>query len=242
MVADRSGDTIQVDVNLIGQLLDQLKQEAQQSVAQGHDALARERSAVQHQSVVLDTRMRDLESQRSSLALQLQATQELAQQEQLQRQAIEIDNARMVQALRDLENRLRERDEQLQSLQDMHQHAREGMEHYRQASKEQRDQEQRRYEAQSNQLQAEIRQLQQVLMVKQDELTQLNRDNASLLTEANQQQREQRALQQQLNKKASELDLLQILYAKSEQQYASLRTRCEILEKASKRPRKNSKG
>ncbi|MDA7086235.1 hypothetical protein PH586_07560 [Pseudomonas sp. SA3-5] len=79
-------------------------------------------------------------------------------------------------------------------------------------------------------------------MVKQDELTQLNRDNASLLTEANQQQREQRALQQQLNKKASELDLLQILYAKSEQQYASLRTRCEILEKASKRPRKNSKG
>lgn len=228
-------------MNLIGQLLGQLKQEAQQSVSQGHEALARERSAVQNQSVVLETRMRDIESQRSNLALQLQASQELAQQEQLQRQAAEVDNVRMVQALQSLEVRLLERDEQIQSLQDMYQHAREGMEHYRQASKEQREQELRRHEAQISQLQSEIRQLQQTLMIKQDELTILNRDNARLLSEANQQQRGQRALQQQLNQMASELGTLQISYAESEQQRESLRTRCETMEHTLKRTRKVSR-
>ena len=227
--------------NLIEQLLHQLKQEAQESVAQGHEELMRERSAIQRQSAVLETRMRDLESRCSELALQLQATQELTQQEQLQRQAAEIENVRMVQALQDMEVRLGERDDQILSLQGMYQHAREGMEHYRNASKDQREQEQRRHEAQLNQLQVEIRQLQQTLVIKQEELTQLNRDNARLLTEANQQQRDLRVQQQQLNQKESELGILRTSYAQSEQQRISLQTRCETLEHAQKRKRKISK-
>ncbi|UUY07492.1 DNA-binding protein [Pseudomonas sp. J452] len=192
--------------NLVGHLLDQLRQEAQQSVAQTHEALLRERTAVQQQSAVLEPRMRNLESQCSGLALQLQAAQELVLQEQQQRQTVEIDNARMVQSLRDLEVRVKEREERIQSLEDMHQHARDGMEHYRQASKEQREQEQRRHETQASQLQAEIRQLQQTLMIKHDELTQLNRDNARLLTEARQQQKDQRALEQLLAQRSQALE------------------------------------
>lgn len=228
---------------LIEQLLGQLKAEAQQSVAQAHEALLRERAAVQQQSAVLEARMRDLESQCSVLALQLQAAQELTLQEQQQRQAVEVDNARMVQSLQDLQVRVRERDERIQSLEDLHQHARDGMEHYRQASKEQREQEQRRHEAQTSLLQAEIRQLQQTLMIKQDELTQLNRDNARLLSEAQQQLREQRALQQQLNNKVAELDMQQTAYAQSEQQRQELLTRCEFLERqAVGRSKKKTKG
>ena len=228
---------------LIEQLLGQLKAEAQQSVAQAHEALLRERAAVQQQSAVLEARMRDLESQCSVLALQLQAAQELTLQEQQQRQAVEVDNARMVQSLQDLQVRVRERDERIQSLEDLHQHARDGMEHYRQASKEQREQEQRRHEAQTSLLQAEIRQLQQTLMIKQDELTQLNRDNARLLSEAQQQLREQRALQQQLNNKVAELDMQQTAYAQSEQQRQELLTRCEFLERqAVGRTKKKTKG
>ncbi len=228
---------------LIEQLLGQLKAEAQQSVAQAHEALLRERAAVQQQSAVLEARMRDLESQCSGLALQLQAAQELILQEQQQRQAVEVDNARMVQSQQDLEVRIKERDERIQSLEDMHQHARDGMEHYRQASKEQREQEQRRHEAQTSQLQAEIRQLQQTQMIKQDELTQLNRDNARLLSEAQQQPREQRGLQQQLNNKAAELDMQQTAYAQSEQQRQELLTRCELLERqAVGRTKKKTKG
>ncbi|XQE65194.1 DNA-binding protein [Pseudomonas sp. P3C3] len=228
---------------LIEQLLVQMKEEAQQSVAQAHEALLRERTAVQQQSTVLEARMRDLESQCSGLAVQLQIAQELTLQEQQQRQALEVDNARMVQSLQDLEVRVRERDQRIQSLDDMYQHARDGMEHYRQASKEQREQEQRRHEAQTSQLQAEIRQLQQTLMIKQDELTQLNRDNARLLSEAQQQLREQRALQQQLNNKATELDMQQTAYAQSEQQRQELLTRCEFLERQTVgRTKKKTKG
>lgn len=228
---------------LMTQLLEQLKQEAQQSVADAYEALERERAAVQQQSALLEARMRDLESQCSGLALQLHTAQELILQEQQQRQALEVDNARMVQSLQDLQVRVGERDERIHSLEDMHQHARDAMEHYRQASKEQREQEQRRHEAQTSQLQAEIRQLQQTLMIKQDELTQLNRDNARLLSEAQQQLREQRALQQQLNHKAAELDMHQTAYTQSEQQRQELLTRCELLERqAAERTKKKTKG
>ena len=73
-------------------------------------------------------------------------------------------------------------------------------------SKEQREQEQRRHESQMQQLQVELRQLQQTLIVKQDELTQLNRDNARLLTEARQLQKELYAQQQLLAQKIQALD------------------------------------
>lgn len=227
--------------SLIEQLLGQLKEEAQQSVAQAHEVLQRERAAIQHQSAVIEARMRDLESQCSGLGLQLQAAQELILQEQQQRQTVEVDNARMAQSLKDLEVRVRERDERIHSLEDMHQHARNGMEHYRQASKEQREQELRRHEAQTSQLQAEIRQLQQTLMIKQDELTQLNRDNARLLSEAQQHSREQRDLQQQLKQKVSELEILQHSYSQSEEQRETLKTRCETLERHVMKRKKESK-
>ncbi|WP_457852426.1 hypothetical protein, partial [Rhizobium ruizarguesonis] len=58
------------------------------------------------------------------------------------------------------------------------------LEHFRNASKEQRDQDARRHEQQVQQLQAEIRQANQTLIVKQGEITQLNKDGARLVTEA----------------------------------------------------------
>lgn len=214
---------------LIEQLLSQLKEEAQQSVAQAHEALLRERAAIQQQSAILEARMRELESQRSSLALQLQASQELVLQEQQQRQAVEIDNVRMVQSLQDLEMRVRERDERIQSLEDLHQHARDGMEHYRQASKEQREQEQRRHEAQVSQFQADIRQLQQTLMIKQDELTQLNRDNARLVTEARQHQKDQHAMEQLLAQRDQALESTQSTLADMKHTNETLERQCEAL-------------
>ncbi|WP_256594744.1 hypothetical protein [Pseudomonas sp. OV226] len=61
------------------------------------------------------------------------------------------------------------------------------LEHYRNAVKEQREQEQQRHEGQVQQVRVELRQLQHTLMLKQDELTRLNRDNERLLSEARQQ-------------------------------------------------------
>ena len=217
--------------SLIEQLLEQLKAEAQQSVAQAHEALLRERAVIQQQSAVLEARMRDLKSQCSGLAIQLQAAQELILQEQQQRQAVEVDNARMVQSLHDLEVRIKERDERIQSLEEMHQHARDGMEHYRQASKEQREQEQRRHEAQTSQLQSELRSLQQALMAKQSELTQLHRDNERFIVEVGLLRRDQQDHLNLLSQKDSALETMRNAHASEVAAKLALDLRIQDLQK-----------
>ncbi len=82
-----------------------------------------------------------------------------------------------------LKARLLENDAHLLSLEEKHKHAREALEHYRLSVKEQRDQDQRRHEQQVQQLQAEMRQLQQSLVVKQDDVTRLNQEGASLVAD-----------------------------------------------------------
>lgn len=192
--AERGRDTASIPLseqlaNLVGQLADQLKEDAQAAVAQEREQLAHDRLDFQNQARLAESRIQQLESQCSGLTEQLQVVKHALQQEQQRRQQGEVENARLLQANRDLEERLQDRDGQIRSLEEKHQHARDALEHYRQASKEQREQEQRRHESQMQQLQLELRQLQQTLIVKQDELTQLNRDNARLLAEARQLQK-----------------------------------------------------
>ena len=100
----------------------------------------------------------------------------------LQQRTIEAE--RSAQQLQDLTARLAEHEGFRRSLEDKLQHAHQALEHFRNASKEQRDQDARRHEQQVQQLQAEIRQANQTLIVKQGEITQLNKDGARLVTEA----------------------------------------------------------
>ncbi|MBW6123173.1 DNA-binding protein [Pseudomonas aeruginosa] len=216
--------------NLVGQLADQLEDDAQAAVAQEREQLARERLDYQNQARLAESRIQQLESQCSGLTEQLQAAQHALQQEQQQRQQAEVENARLLQANRDMEERLQDRDGQIRSLEEKHQHARDALEHYRQASKEQREQEQRRHESQVQQLQLELRQLQQSLIIKQDELTQLNRDNARLLTEARQLQKEQHAQQQLLAQKIQALEAAQSALIGAERANDALVQRCSTFQ------------
>jgi chromosome segregation ATPase len=95
-----------------------------------------------------------------------------------------LDVERLTQQVRDLAGRLAEHDGFRQSLEGRLEHAHASLEHYRTASKEQREQEARRHEQQVQQLQAGLRQVNQTLIIKQNEITQLNRDNARLVAEA----------------------------------------------------------
>ncbi|MDD1147904.1 DNA-binding protein [Pseudomonas sp. TNT2022 ID357] len=216
--------------NLVGQLADQLGEDAQAAVALEREQLARERLDYQNQARLAESRIQQLESQCSGLAEQFQAVQQALQQEQQQRQQAEVENARLLQANRDMGERLQDRDGQIRSLEEKHQHARDALEHYRQARKEQREQEQRRHESQVQQMQLELKQLQQTLIIKQDELTQLNRDNARLLTEAWQLQKEQHAQQQLLAQKVQALEALQISLAGAERLNETLEQRCRTLQ------------
>lgn len=94
---------------------------------------------------------------------------------------------------------LKEKQVHIDSLEEKHRHSREALEHYRQSVKEQRDQDQRRHEQQIQQLQAEIRTLNQTISVKQGDLTQLNKDNARLVSELSAARRTAHDLESKLN-------------------------------------------
>ncbi|WP_028627875.1 DNA-binding protein [Metapseudomonas resinovorans] len=216
--------------NLVAQLAEQLQEEAQVAVTAEREQLASERRGYQDRLSQIEERCHQSEAQCAGLTEQLQIAQLALQQERRIRQQAEVENARLLQANRDLETHLKDRGEQIRSLEEKHQHARDALEHYRQAAKEQREQDQRRHEALVQQLQLELRQLQQTLMIKQDELTQLNRDNARLLSEARQQQKELQSLQRQLEQREQTLAREMRTRAQIEQENSALRERCDTLQ------------
>ncbi|MFV3332932.1 DNA-binding protein [Pseudomonas sp. NY15437] len=216
--------------NLVAHLAEQLLEEAQAEVTRERELQDRERRDYQDRLRQAEDRGQQFEGKCTELTEWLQTAQQELQQERQARQLAEVESARLLQAHRDLETRLQDRDGQIRSLEEKHQHARDALEHYRQAAKEQREQEQHRHEGQVQQLQLELRQLQQTLMFKQDEMTQLNRDNARLLTEARQQQKDLRALQLQLTQHEQTLEKRQRTLIESEQANSALRERCDTLQ------------
>ncbi|MFC5696225.1 DNA-binding protein [Pseudomonas sp. GCM10022186] len=216
--------------NLVAQMATQLQDEARAAVAKEREQLAQERRGYHDQIHQLEIRNQQLETSYATLTEQLQVAQQGLQQEQQLRQLADVEVARLQQAEHDQEARLQDREGQIRSLEEKHQHARDALEHFRQASKDQREQDQRRHESQVQQLQVELRQLQQTLIIKQDELTLLNRDNARLLTEARQQQKEAQALERQLEQNRQSLADGQRTWTYIEQANSALRERCDTLQ------------
>ena len=101
---------------------------------------------------------------------------------------------------------LKEKQAHIESLEEKHRHSREALEHYRESVKEQRDQDQRRHEQQIQQLQAEIRTLNQTISVKQGDLTQLNKDNARLISELSAACKATQDLKSKLNRTDAKLE------------------------------------
>lgn len=174
------------------------KTELSEQLKASQDALGQLQQQFDIQRIALETESSELQTCRTTL------------------QAEQTRNARLSQSNLDLEVRLKEKDEQIRSLEEKHLHARDALEHYRGAIKEQREQEQRRHEGQLQQVQMELRHLQQTLIIKQDELTQLNRDNERLLTEARQQQKAYLDLEAAKERQAGEINSLKTLIAQGE--------------------------
>ncbi|MFP3515453.1 DNA-binding protein [Pseudomonas sp. SIMBA_077] len=177
---------------LVARLAQRLKEQAQEPIeraeaqyeqlkAQLHDQLAQAQQAQLQLQQQLDIQSQALQQETDAL----ESTRSMLQTEQTR-------NAALNQACSDFELRLNDRDEQIRSLEEKHLHARDALEHYRSAIKEQREQDQRRHEGQLQQVQMELRQAQQSALVRQDEITQLHRDNERVLSES-------RALSKELN-------------------------------------------
>ena len=172
---------------LVAGLLERMTEEGGQAIAHAQGAFEEQRLALEKKYDALNAEFTFLQRQfdNQKAALEAQTEELLICQTGLQTEITR--NARLSQNCSDLELRVQEKDEQIRSLEEKHLHSRDALEHYRNAVKEQRNQEQQRHEGQVQQVQVELRQLQHSLMLKQDELTRLNRDNERLLSEARQQ-------------------------------------------------------
>ncbi|WAH55953.1 DNA-binding protein [Pseudomonas silvicola] len=189
---------------LVGRLAERLKEEGDEYVQQAQARFDLQKAVLQAD---LDTAVKAQAALQQQFEIQAEALASESEHLSVCRTSLQTEhtrNARLTQECSDLQIRLNEKDEHIRSLEEKHQHARDALEHYRQAVKEQREQDQRRHEAQVQQAQVEVRQLQQGLIVKQDELMRLSRDNERMLVEARQARKDQAGAAQALADKVAE--------------------------------------
>ena len=221
---------------LVARLAQRLKEKAQEPIDLALAHFEQQKTALLAQVETLEAAHADLkqqfEIQSSALAEESAALQNASTSLQTE----QTRNAGLSQACSDYELRINDKDEQIRSLEDKHLHARDALEHYRAAIKEQREQEQRRHEGQLQQLQAELRQAQQSAMVRQDEITQLHRDNERLLIEHRVTAKELNAAQEQARKDQAAQQKLseQVNLIESERTLLQERLRVAVLESQSR--------
>ncbi|WP_323160437.1 DNA-binding protein [Pseudomonas fluorescens] len=224
---------------MVESLLDRLMEEGNESIEQSRTAFNLERVGLETQIARLQTELtavrRQLDTQQAAIEAQtadLKTTQSSLQTELAR-------NAGLNQRCTDLEVLVSDRDKQIHSLEEKHVHARGALEHYRQSVKEQRDQDQRRHESQLHEAQVEKRKLQETLVLKQDDLTRLNRDNERLLGESRQQVKQLHGHEAHIQTLTAEIQGLKLVAAKSagaaeqlQEQIATLRKDATALNEA----------
>ena len=168
---------------LVNQLTEQLKCEAAADVDALRDQMARQSEAHDRERTALEARLAKAQEETESFSQRLASTERDGALLSGQLHAEQIARHKAEQHSQDLEARLADAQQHQASLEEKHKHARDALEHYRSAAKEQREQERRRHEQQVQGLQAELRQIQISVSVKQEELTRLNREAASLVSD-----------------------------------------------------------
>jgi len=183
--------------HLVAQLADRLRLEADERVAQAQaacDTVMAEARAAQAEQVKEGRALSD-QLQRTETRLRDECEAHagtLATLRQAQTQIVALE-----ERVTGLEARLSEREAHSQSLEAKHQQAREALDHFRQSAREQREAELQRYEHQLQSLQIELRHAQDLTTVKNQELLQLNRDNARLTEQNAEREKVMRQLQRQ---------------------------------------------
>jgi chromosome segregation ATPase len=220
---------------LVARLAQRLKEKAQEPIDEARAQFDQQRKELDIQLTEAQRANTELHQQYEIQSLALTQESEALQETRALLQTEQTRNAGLNQALADFDLRLKDKDEQIRSLEEKHLHAREALEHYRNAVKEQREQEHSRHEGQVQQIQMELRQAQQSAMVRQDEITQLHRDNERLLTENRGTLRELGLMQDQLKQTNSRQDQLleQVNRIDSERTLLQERLRVALLESQS---------
>lgn len=213
---------------LVARLAQRLKDKAQEPIDLALAQFEQQKAALLAQVQALEEAHDQLKQQFDIQAAALAEESAALQTASTSLQTEQTRNAGLSQACSDYELRINDKDEQIRSLEDKHLHARDALEHYRNAVKEQREQEQRRHEGQLQQVQAELRQAQQSAMVRQDEITQLHRDNERLLIEHRVTSKELTALQEQSRKEQAQQQTLSEQLGRIESERTLLQERLRV--------------
>jgi DNA repair exonuclease SbcCD ATPase subunit len=185
--------------DLIARLASRLREEAQGIVDESKSRYEHEIKELSGRCAALAQEADQLTNQRNELERRLDETGAALTAKSSACDALDRQLIDAKQCEASLAALLKEKQAHVDSLEEKHRHSREALEHYRQSVKEQRDQDQRRHEQQIQQLQAEIRTLNQTISVKQGDLTQLNKDNARLVSELGATRKARHNLEMKLN-------------------------------------------
>ncbi|RCL21499.1 cointegrate resolution protein T [Pseudomonas sp. AFG_SD02_1510_Pfu_092] len=213
---------------MVGQLATQLQDEADLKIEQAESTFTQQREQLEAQLAQARQALAAAHQQHQIDGAALAAESEKLLSTQSTLQAEQLRSASLNQSLGELQLRLADKDEQIKSLEDKHRHARDALEHYRNASREQREHEQRRHEAQLQQVQVEVRQLQQGLIVKQDELTRLHRDNERLLGEHRQAAGACKAKDELLEQRDAQIQGLRTILAQAQGASEEMRRQLDV--------------
>ncbi len=192
---------------MIGRMAAKLRDEALQRAEEANRRWQAEKSQLVAQLSTTQAKLRELESAHTALEAGLEGECAAHADTQAKLHKAELRAERAEQQAKGLEQQLDENQKHLASLEEKHRHARDTLEHFRNAAKEQREQEQLRHDTQVQQLQAELRTLNQTLIVKQSDITQLNRDNASLVGEVGELRKQAKQLEKHLAEATKKAEL-----------------------------------
>lgn len=192
---------------MIGRMAAKLRDEALQRAEEANRAWQTEKVHLVTQLNTAQARLKELGVANAALEAHLEGECTAHRETKTSLHNAELRAERFGQQVKGLEQQLDENQKHLASLEEKHRHAREALEHFRVAAKEQREQEQARHDSQVQQLQAELRTLNQTLIVKQSDVTQLNRDNASLVGEVAELRKQARSLEKHLAETTKKAEL-----------------------------------
>jgi chromosome segregation ATPase len=197
--------------DLVSRLAGRLNEEADSRIAEAQarcEAQVRDREQqLAHQKQEAQT-LRD-QLDHSHTRLTAETAEHLATRQALVEATVRI--RALEERVSGLTTRVGEHEAHATSLETKHEQAREALEHFRVAAKEQREQERRRHEHQVQGLQLELRQAQESVTAKNQEVLQLNRDNARLSEHVGQQDKELTQLRSTVRERDHELKALRPL-------------------------------
>jgi len=166
---------------LVVALADQLTSDAEETVqhAQAKFAAAQEQLQNQLQTTKMDVDNQQEQARMLTVQLEYERCQRQQEADQLAQKAVDLFEAQA--KIQELTTQLNEKQVQIETLTTHYDQTRDSLDHFRQASKDSRDELLRQHEQQVQHLTGELRRSNATVMSKQQELVDLNRDNAQLI-------------------------------------------------------------